>query len=64
MAVKMNRRGYSVELNQDYWRAGVRYMQGLELQKKAPTLFDMLDEPVPVDEDGFDVPEEQLMAAD
>ena len=62
----MSRRGYSVELNQDYWRAGVRYMQGLELQRKAPTLFDMLDiEPQQeVDEDGFDVPEEQLLAAD
>lgn len=65
MAVKMDRRGYSVELNQDYWRAGVRYMQGLEMQKKAPTLFDMLDiEPQPVDEDGIELPEEELMAAD
>ena len=62
MAVKMNRRGYSVELNFDYWRAGVRYCQGLELQKKAPTLFDMLEiEAEPVDEDGEDVLEEDAI---
>jgi DNA modification methylase len=65
MAVKMNRRGYSVELNSDYWRAGVKYCQGVEMQKKAPTLFDMLDiEPAPIDEDGIEIPEENLMAAD
>lgn len=65
MAVKMNRRGYSVELNHDYWRAGVRYMQGLELQRKAPTLFDLEGiQADGVDEDGIEIPEEELMAAD
>lgn len=41
-AVKMNRRGYGVELNANYWGHGVRYMQEVEREKLTPTLFDFM----------------------
>lgn len=43
MAVKMRRRGYGVELNQDYWADGVRYCRAAEQEIESPTLFDLLD---------------------
>jgi DNA modification methylase len=48
-AVRMGRRGLGVELNHDYYTWGVRYMQMIERQAMAPTLFDLhefLAEPV------------------
>ena len=39
-AVKMKRRGYGIELNEDYFRDGVGYLQQVEQDRDAPTLFD------------------------
>ena len=39
-AVKMNRRGYGIELNEDYFRDGVGYLQQAEQERDSPTLFD------------------------
>ena len=41
-AVKMNRRGYGIELNPDYFRDGVGYLQAAEEEKETPTLFDFM----------------------
>ena len=41
-ALEMGRRGLFTELNEGYWRSGVKYCQEMELQKSAPTLFDLL----------------------
>lgn len=41
-AVKMNRRGYGIELNPDYFRDGVGYLQNVEAEREQPTLFDFL----------------------
>ena len=43
MAVKMGRRGYGIELNPDYFRDGVGYLQAAEDEMEEPTLFDFLD---------------------
>ena len=42
-AVKMGRRGYGIELNSDYFRDGVGYIQAAEMEHEQPTLFDFLD---------------------
>ena len=42
-AVKMNRRGKGVELNPDYFRDGVGYLEAADAEKDAPTLFDLLE---------------------
>lgn len=42
-AVKMNRKGYGIELNPDYFRDGVGYLQAAEDEIEAPTLFDFLE---------------------
>lgn len=42
-AVKMNRRGYGVELNADYFRDGVGYCQSAEDERDIPTLFDFVE---------------------
>lgn len=39
-AVKMGREGYGIELNPDYFRDGVGYLQAAEDEIDAPTLFD------------------------
>lgn len=39
-AVKMKRRGYGIELNPDYFRDGVGYLQEAEMEVTTPTLFD------------------------
>lgn len=39
-AVKMHRRGYGCELNPDYFRDGVGYLQAAEDEIDMPTLFD------------------------
>lgn len=43
MAVKMGRRGYACELNADYFRDGVGYLQATENEIESPTLFDFID---------------------
>lgn len=43
-AIKMDRYGYGIELNPDYFRDGVGYCKGAESQLDAPTLFDFIDE--------------------
>lgn len=42
-AVKMQRRGYGCELNPDYFRDGVGYLQAAEEEVDAPTLFDFME---------------------
>ena len=42
VAVKMNRKGYGIELSPDYFRDGVGYLQRAEEEKQEPTLFDFL----------------------
>ena len=42
VAVKMKRRGRGCELNTDYFRDGVGYLQAAEDEVEAPTLFDFL----------------------
>lgn len=44
-AVKMYRKGYGCELNPDYFRDGVGYLQEAENEVDAPTLFDFIKEP-------------------
>ena len=41
-AVKMQRRGYGIELNPDYFRDGVGYLKDAEDELETPTLFDFL----------------------
>lgn len=41
-AVKMHRRGYGCELNPDYFRDGVGYLQAAENEVDEPTLFDFM----------------------
>lgn len=43
-AVKMGRYGYGIELNADYFRDGVGYLQDAEAEVETPTLFDFLGE--------------------
>ena len=41
-AVKMDRYGYGIELNPDYFRDGVGYLKEMEAEKATPTLFDFM----------------------
>ena len=41
MAVKMGRYGIGIELNSDYWKDGVWYLQQIEEDIDHPTLFDL-----------------------
>lgn len=43
-AVKMGRRGYGTELNPDYFRDGVGYLEAAETAMTMPTLFDFIKE--------------------
>lgn len=43
-AVKMHRKGYGIELNADYFRDGVGYLEAAENEMEEPTLFDFLAE--------------------
>lgn len=47
VAVDMGRKGYGIELNPDYFRDGVGYLQAAEMKMETPTLFDFMG----VDED-------------
>lgn len=40
-AVKMGRKGLSIELNASYWRDGLSYLRDAEADATAPTLFDL-----------------------
>jgi hypothetical protein len=53
-ALKLGRRGRSVELNPDYWADGVRYCQGIAASAGTPSLFDL----IAVDSDGDGEPSE------
>lgn len=44
VALKQGRYGYGVELNPDYFRDGVGYLQEVEEEMETPTLFDFLGE--------------------
>ena len=41
-AIKMGRYGIGIELNSDYFRDGLAYLQSADDQKEAPTLFDFI----------------------
>ena len=41
-AVKKGRYGYGIELNPDYYRDGVGYLQAAEDEIEMPTLFDFM----------------------
>ena len=41
-AVKMGRKGYGIELNIDYFRDGVGYLENAENEIESPTLFDFI----------------------
>ncbi|MBQ8109403.1 MAG: DNA methylase N-4 [Clostridia bacterium] len=41
-AVKKGRKGIGIELNTDYFRDGVGYLQGADMQQGMPTLFDFI----------------------
>lgn len=47
MAVKMHRNGKGCELNPDYFRDGVGYLQAAENEVDEPTLFDFMPEVMP-----------------
>ncbi|WP_274362719.1 DNA methyltransferase [Paenibacillus thermotolerans] len=42
-AVKMGRRGYTIELNTDYFRDSIGYLKAAEALVNVPTLFDFMD---------------------
>ncbi len=42
-AVAMDRRGYGIELNPEYWTYSCRYMHEIEYKKSVPTLFDAFE---------------------
>lgn len=42
-AVKMGRKGYGIELNIDYFRDGVGYLENAENEIESPTLFDFIN---------------------
>lgn len=46
LAVDMGRYGYGIELNADYFRDGVGYLEAADAKADAPTLFDFLPDEV------------------
>lgn len=42
-ALRGGRRGKGVELNPDYFRDGVGYLESADAERDAPTLFDLLE---------------------
>lgn len=44
MAIKMGRKGYGIELSQDYYRDGVGYCKDAQDQRDMPSLFDFTKE--------------------
>ena len=45
-AVKMGRKGLATELNYDYYRDGMGYLNEAEMDVMAPTLFDLMEEAI------------------
>ncbi len=43
IAIKLHRRAIGIELNRDYWEAGVGYCRSIEDEVTAPALFDYLE---------------------
>jgi DNA modification methylase len=43
LAIKYGRLAYGIELNAEYYQAGLRYCQDMEQQVMMPTLFDYLE---------------------
>jgi len=43
IAMKLDRIGYGIELNPEYYQAGVRYCEQVQQEKLMPTLFDYLE---------------------
>jgi len=52
VAVEMGRRGYGIELSEDFWRAGAAYCRQAEMKAMAPTLFDYMGSVETVHVDG------------
>jgi DNA modification methylase len=48
-AVNMGRKGYSIELNEQYWRDSKSYCHAAECKVTMPTLFDMEPTEEPTD---------------
>lgn len=44
MALRLGRKGYSIELNPDYFQDAVAYLRGEEEKYEGPTLFDLLEQ--------------------
>jgi len=44
VAIKMEREGYMCELNPDYFRDALGYLENAEMDREAPTLFDFIGE--------------------
>lgn len=43
-AIKLGRKGYGIELNEDYFRDGVGYCRRAEIKKDIPSLFDFIED--------------------
>lgn len=43
LAIKMGRIGHGIELNEEYWQAGVGYCEEAEAEQLHPSLFDFAD---------------------
>lgn len=44
MALRMKRKGYSIELNPDYFRDSIGYLRGEEAEVEQPSLFDLMEQ--------------------
>lgn len=42
-ALKMDRRGWMIELNEEYWRCAIGYCEQAEAEREVPTLFDLAE---------------------
>lgn len=43
VAVKMKRKGYGIELSEDYFKDGLKYLVQAQNQREMPTLFDFIE---------------------
>lgn len=39
--LKMKRKGVGIELNEDYWKDGLKHLKSIEYKENTPTLFDL-----------------------
>lgn len=42
-AMKMQRKGITIELHDDYWKDSLKHLQSLEYKENTPTLFDLIE---------------------